>query len=813
MTRTLVVWLFACGVYACAADSGYLLPPQAVVDIIDAKPEPLADFSPDGKWLLLVERDAMPGIADLARRKLQLAGMRIDPAANGPFQIGYGRGLDLRKRDETNLTRVPLADGARLGTIVWSHRSDRFAYTVVTDHGTELWMATIDKPDKPRRLTDRLSTVMSSIRWMPDGQRILCQLTPEKRGAEPAAPRAPSGPNIQESLGNTSPTRTFQDLLANPHDEALWEHYATAQLAIVDADGTATNVGHPAIVDSAQPSPDGKHLLVTTIRRPFSYLLIWNSFPQRIEVWNLDGTLQYLVADVPLEENIPIQGVRTGPRDVDWASSQPASLVWTEALDGGDPRKKVPHRDRLMSLAVPFQGDPRELLKTEHRAMGASYFRDPNLLSVTEYDRDRRWIRTLLHRLDQPSAPAKVLDDRSLRDRYNDPGRMVSVADEAGHSVILQDGPWVFLSGQGASPEGLLPFFDRRNLDSLASERLWRCEPGRYELAVQVAATADGAKPRIITRHESPESPPNYFLRDLAADGNRRLTDFADPTPQIRGIKKQIVKYQRADGVPLSATLYLPADHKPGQRLPLLVWAYPLEYSDADTAGQITASPSMFTRMTGISHLTLVTQGYAIMDGATMPVIGDPETANDTFVDQIVGAAKAAIDKAAEMGVADPNRACVGGHSYGAFMTANLLAHCDLFRAGVARSGAYNRTLTPFGFQSERRPLWEAKEIYVKLSPFMQAEKINEPLLLIHGENDNNPGTFPLQSQRMYQAVKGNGGTVRLTMLPYESHGYSARESVLHTQAETIAWLNKYVRDSSGVQSSVKEPAAGSGGE
>jgi dipeptidyl aminopeptidase/acylaminoacyl peptidase len=338
---------------------------------------------------------------------------------------------------------------------------------------------------------------------------------------------------------------------------------------------------------------------------------------------------------------------------------------------------------------------------------------------------------------------------------------------------------------------------DRQNIKTLETERLWRCAEGTYETVVAVANSSDDAKPTVITNSQTPVKPPNYFLRNLNVDSMTALTNFDDPTPQIRGIKKQLVKYERADGVPLSATLYLPADYEEGTRLPLMVWAYPREFNDVKTAGQISGTPSQFTRMQSISHLTLLTQGYAIMDSATMPVIGDPETMNDTFIEQIVAAAQAAIDKADEMGVADPNRVAVGGHSYGAFMTANLLAHCDLFKAGVARSGAYNRTLTPFGFQSERRPYWQAKHIYHSISPFMHADKINEPLLLIHGENDNNSGTFPIQSQRMYQAIKGNGGTVRLCMLPYESHGYRARQSVLHTQAEMIEWLDKYVKNAS----------------
>lgn len=796
MRRLLFAFLACLVVQICMADeSGYRLPPQEVVDIIDAPPEPAVSISPDGQWLLLVERDAMPGIEDLARRKLQIGGIRIDPAANGQFRVDYARGISVRRRDGDQPVRVPLGEGAKLATINWSHTSQAFVYTVVTARGTELWAVDITQPDKPRRLTDRLSTVLGGADWMPDGKSVICRLTPESRGAEPPAPTKPLGPNIQESSGNTSPTRTYQDLLASPYDEALFAYHTTTQLATITLDGTLQTIGEQAMIDSAEPSPDGLHLLMTLIKRPFSYTLPYTSFAKEVVVWSIQGKPEYRVVNLPVEENIPIEGVRTGPRSIQWTSSDPATLVWYEALDGGDPRKKVEHRDRLMSFAAPFASEPRELHKIEHRAVGVSYFKNPALFAVTEYDRDRRWVRTLLHNLAQPTVAPKVLTDRSIRDAYGDPGDIVPQRNEHGHSVARQDGPWVYLSGAGASPQGYLPFLDRQNLETLQTERLWRCEVGQLESVAAIASSSADAKPQIITRRESSTTPQNYLLRDLQADSTKPLTDFRDPVPQIRGIRKELITYKRPDGVPLSATLYLPADYKPGTRLPLFIWAYPVEFSDASTAGQVTTSPNQFTRIRGASHLTLVTQGYAVMDNATMPVVGEPETMNDTFVAQIVAAAQAAIDKADELGVADRNRVAVGGHSYGGFMTANLLAHCDLFRAGVARSGAYNRTLTPFGFQAERRPFWQAQSIYMNLSPFTHANKIKEPILLIHGENDNNAGTFPLQSQRMFQAIKGNGGTVRLVMLPHESHGYSARESVLHVQAETIEWLNRHVRD------------------
>ena len=786
---------------AWSNETGYRLPPSEVIDIIAAPLEPVVSLSPDGGWMLLIERQALPPIEDLARRKLQIGGIRIDPVANGPSRTYSATGLVLQRvlegKDQPAEAeiRVPLRADAKLASVGWAHSSKAFYYTLVSASGTELWGVTIDEPTQPRRLTDRLSTVLGDPEWLPDAQHLICRLVPTDRGAEPVASLRPVGPSIQESSGNTSPARTFQDLLTSPHDEALFAHYTTTQAAIIGLDGSTQLVGQPAMFDSLQPSPDGQFLLVSTIKRPFSYTLPYQAFPKEIAVWDLQGKRVYQVADLPMEENIPIEGVPTGPRGIRWTASDPSTLAWFEALDGGDPRRKVSCRDRVMTISSPFATQPVELFQVEHRASGLTCFADPHLLALTDYDRDRRWIRTQLYDRRQPQAAPKVLVDRSLRDEYGDPGSLLLRLNERGAAMVRQDGPWIYRAGSGASPQGYLPFLDRQNLETSQTERLWRCEPGDLESPVKVVVSSVDSKPQIITRHESPTSPENYLYRDLETGKQWPLTQFPDPTPQIRSIRKELIQYQRADGVPLSGTLYLPADHQPGKRLPLFIWAYPLEYSDAATAGQVRTSPAQFTRMSGATHLTLVSQGYAVLDNATMPVVGEPETMNDTFVQQIVDSAQAAIDKMVELGVADPQRVAVGGHSYGAFMTANLLAHSNLFRAGIARSGAYNRTLTPFGFQAERRPFWQAKEIYMNLSPFTHADKIREPLLLIHGENDNNAGTFPIQSQRMYQAIKGNGGTVRLVMLPHESHGYISRESVLHVQAEMIDWLNRHVRD------------------
>jgi dipeptidyl aminopeptidase/acylaminoacyl peptidase len=540
-------------------------------------------------------------------------------------------------------------------------------------------------------------------------------------------------------------------------------------------------------------------LLTVRLQKPFSLALPLDFFPRKIEVLRSDGSVLMKLADIPLCDNIPIEGVRTGPRAVRWWPGYPARLLWTEALDGGDPNRKVDLREQLYFQDAPFNKSATPLLQLKGRYSGTTFFRDPKQWMTTQYDRDRRWTTSTMHRLisdgeptNPPRLESQVFFDRSIRDRYGDPGRILLEPDAAGFSVAKQIKNQVLLAGIGASPEGNRPFLDLKSLGDLETKRLWRCSQDRSENVVTVLNSDSNLT--LLTRSESSREPPNYFLRSLDSHSTEPLTDFVDQNPEIRGITKQIVRYQRPDGVPLSATLYLPANYQPGTRLPLVLWAYPMEFNDPDTAGQVSGNPNSFLRIAGSSHLALLLQGYAIMDEAAMPVIGDPETMNNTFIEQIVQAAHAAIDHAVALGVADPDRVAIGGHSYGAFMTANVLAHSQRFKAGIARSGAYNRTLTPFGFQSERRPLWEAKSVYVEISPLMHADQIKTPMLLIHGEMDNNPGTFPLQSQRMFQAIQGNGGLAKLVMLPYEGHGYRARQSVMHVQHEMVQWLDRYLK-------------------
>ncbi|HSB09615.1 MAG TPA: prolyl oligopeptidase family serine peptidase [Blastocatellia bacterium] len=787
--------------------SGYLMPPKVIVDILDAPPTPSVVVAPDRRTIALLERRSMPTIAELAEPIHRIAGARINPKTNGRQQRGGSViGITLKSIADGAERKVTVPPSPNIGNVSFSPDAKRLSFTNTKPNGIELWVAdTSTGQSKLISGTDRLNAAAGDpCDWLKDGVTLLCQLVPAGRGPAPAEPAVPTGPNIQENYGKAAPTATFEDMIKTNHDEDLFDYYFTSQLATIDsATGRKTLIGRPGILENVTPSPSGEYVLVSRIKRPFSRLVPMSGFPKDVEVWSRRGDVVKKIADQASSEGIPINGVQTGPRGVRWRPDQPATLTWSEALDGGDLKNKVPFRDKVMSLAAPFTA-PAEVIKTEWRFGGIAYT-EKGVALLSESDRASRRTRTWI--LEAGAEPRKLWERRQ-QDAYNAPGTPVVRRDGGGGGgrgggggfggfgggggLIIQNGDSIFLSGQGASPEGDRPFIDRLDLKTLKTERLFRSAEKTYEAIV--APLDDDAK-MLLTEYETPSEAPNYFVRDVAAGTKRQITHFKDPAPQFAGVEKQFVTYERKDGVKLSGTLYLPPGYKKGERLPLVMWAYPREFTDTDTASQVSGSPYRFTRVGGISHLFLLTQGYAIFDNPTMPIVGPGETANDTYVEQLVASAEAAVNKVVEMGVADRDRIGVGGHSYGAFMTANLLAHCDLFRAGIARSGAYNRTLTPFGFQSERRTFWEVPEIYGKMSPFFYANKINEPILLIHGEADDNSGTFPIQSERFYMALKGHGATVRYVTLPFEAHGYTGRESVLHTLAEMVSWMDKYVKN------------------
>ena len=775
----------------------YQIPDSDIVSIIDAPPTPVASLAPGRRFVALVHYETHPPVAHLARPYLALAGLRIDPSLGGRQRTRRLVGLSVIALPAGQPRRIELPEGRSVSMPVWAPDGRRFAFTVDQADGIAVWVAdaqaAIAAEVPGLRVRDVLggdpTSPGSTVRWSRDGATLLVLGSPAPPG--PPGPE-PIEPQTEESAGKRTQMATFTDLLRTDADADVFEALATTVPLRVEPDsGAATELGPPALYYYLSDSPDGAHLLVYRLQRPFSFRVPFPYFARRVEVWTASGQLERVIADLPVSDEVPRQGVPTGPRMVSWEESRPASLVWAEALDGGDPMAKVDHRDEILRLPAPFDESPQSSVLVEQRCLGWYDMAATGHLLVTEHDRDRRWLTSRLCDLAAPDS-SRVIFDHSADEAYLDPGTPMMTVHPDGTRTVLQDGHQIYLRGQGASPEGDRPFLDGLDLADLSSKRLWQSPADALE---QVLGFAGDDRGSVLIWHESRSEPPNLVVTRLDGTERLQLTSYPDPHPQLTGMDKQLLSYDRGDGVQLTGMLHLPPgyDQQRDGPLPLVIWAYPLDYGDAATAGQVRGTTERFTRLMAAEPIWFVLRGYAVLQGATMPVIGDPETMNDSYVEQITAAAAGHIRALAERGIADPRRVAVGGHSYGAFMTANLLAHTDLFAAGIARSGAYNRSLTPFGFQTERRNFWEAMPVYDRVSPFRYADKIAAPLLLIHGERDANSGTFPIQSERLFQAIQGTGGTARLVILPYENHGYVARESVLHMLAEEFAWLERWL--------------------
>jgi dipeptidyl aminopeptidase/acylaminoacyl peptidase len=795
--------LVATFVSASAAEFAYQVPPAPIPAMIDAAPTPAVVVSHDHRKLAILGRENLPSVAALARPVLRLGGWRIDPRTNGPAEIRMNWLTSIVLEDVgTGAQRaITLPRGLRFTAVQWSPDNRHLAFVAEVPHGLELWVVDADGT-AARKLTPGILNAAFGVHfeWTPDGRGLVFPRVPAARGAQPLEPAAPIGPNVQESAGRVAPDRTYEDLLKNGYDEALFDHYFTAALAQVDlASGKIRPIGEPGLISHFDLSPDGRFILVERLHRPFSYIVPSHLFPTEIGVWETaSGRMVRKLTDRPLADGLPIafDAVPAGPRAAEWRADAPATLVWVEALDGGDPGRVVDFHDRLLAEDAPFKGVPSTLLDMKSRFYEVEWGQAGAAVVSARWWKNRHETRTVI----DPTGAGTPRDiiERNYQDVYAEPG-----------NPLTQDGPFhrpvmaftadgdILMTGPGATRDGEQPFLASLNLATGTETKLWQADPLAYE---SVVALLDGAGHELLTRRESAVDAPNFYVRAVGpgAPSPRRLTQFQDPEPQFSGVTKQLIAYKRADGVDLSGTLYLPAGYDKGRDgpLPMLMWAYPTEFTDPRVAGQVVdRSKNRFTRPQGISHLFLLTQGYAILDGFSAPIIGaNGAEPNDSYVEQLVADAKAAVDAVAALGVADRDRVAVGGHSYGAFMTANLLAHSDLFRAGIARSGAYNRTLTPFGFQAEQRSYWQATDVYTQMSPFTYAPQIKAPILLMHGEADDNSGTFPIQSERFYAALKGAGATVRYVTLPNEPHGYRGRESTLHTLWEMANWLDRYVK-------------------
>jgi dipeptidyl aminopeptidase/acylaminoacyl peptidase len=820
------VWV---GNLVAQTTSGYNQPDKPILDVMHAPAPPRPFVSPTDEDILLVAQQEYPSITRVAAPFLRLAGVRVEPANHSKHDTPGGYGITACSSSyevvhiaDGKTIPVTLPAGACPGLPTWSADGKLFAFANIAPTSVELWIGDVATGAIRQVPNVALNPMFGGdLQWLGGTHTLLIKQVPAGLGPIPTAETALSGPSIQETLGTKGASSTYEvrDTLTDKHDEDVFDYFADSQLALVQAESSAvTPVGKPANILEVNPAPDARHILVSSIHKPYSYVTTYDHFPQEVEVWDIADPHRvsvHTIASLPLADRVPIQGVPTGPRNFDWRATDPATLIWAEALDGGDWNNTVPNRDKIMLLKAPFTGTPAEIERTAQRYAGFDWSEKPGIALLSQEDDNRHWRHTDIVNVDDLSQKPRTLWDLSSDDSYGDPGNPVYRRLPNGVYVMRMDGNSIFLSGRGASPQGLRPFFDRLDLDSAKSERLFRSDGSSLE--VFVAFTGDDTR-HFLTWHQSPTDPPNAFVRTLGkpAPGEAAgessfastavpVTHIPDYTPQVRAIKKRLVKYKRADGVDLSFTLYTPPGYKEGTRVPTILYAYPLDYANASQAGQVTGSDQTFTRLHEYQLLLLA--GYAILDNTSFPIVGDPKKAYDTYLDQLVADANAAIAEGVRIGVVDPDRVGVTGHSHGALMTANLIAHTDLFRAGVATSGSFNKTLTPFGFQNERRSVWEAQDVYLKVSPFFYADKIKHPLLIVHGEEDANPGTTPIQAKFLYEAIRGNGGVARLVMLPHEPHWYTAMESNEQLVYEMIRWFDTYVKNAPAAVAGAEAPA------
>lgn len=788
-----LLFFVACSTFA-QENLGYQRPPEAIAKLLEAPLTPFVSFSPDKQWMLLLDRSDFPTIEQLSRPELRIGGLRINPQNFGPSRSNYTIGLKVKRfSDGEELTIKNLPDPLLASSISFSPDSKKIAFLQNNPDKIELWLVDVATLTASKLTERKINNVMGGYTWLSDSQQILFAAVPENMKPLAEKSRVPSGPIIEENLGKKAPSRTYQDLLKNPHDEAAFDYYAQSDLVLKSIIGTEKTLSTKAIHSGFNPSPDGKLILTEIIQKPYSYLVPAYLFPTTVNVVDLNGKLVKEIAKIPLLDYIPtgFNATQREPRSHNWRADKPATLVWAHAQDGGDPKAKADIRDKVYTWDYPFSGNAKELISLPLRFSRISWGNDNVAWVYERWTSDRK---ERVYQVNPTTGAKKTVFDRNYEDAYSDPGNVITTPNQYGRNVLSITNNTVFLTGAGSSPAGDLPFLDKMDLNTGKKTRLWQCAAPYYETFITFL---DSKKGTFVTSRESNTENPNYYARTIGSAKLNPVTSFPHPYPQLKDVTKQVLKYKRADGVELTADLYLPPGYKKEDGpLPGFVWAYPREFKSADAAGQVKGSPHTFTRLSWGGPIYWVMRGYAVLDNASMPIVGEGTAEpNDTYIPQLVASAKAVVDYGASLGVLDPNRVGVGGHSYGAFMTANLLAHSDIFKAGIARSGAYNRTLTPFGFQAEERTYWQAPEVYYEMSPFSYADKLKEPILFIHGEADNNSGTFPIQTERFYNAIKGHGGTARYVVLPYESHGYAAKESIMHTLWEMDSWLETYVKN------------------
>ncbi|UMQ42536.1 prolyl oligopeptidase family serine peptidase [Chryseobacterium sp. Y16C] len=776
----------------------YQKPSPEILKLADYERPPSVLMNSKKDWIVFTYRPTYKTLEDLSQQEMKLGGLRINPVTNISSSITYLNNLKVRKTAEKNEIQVKnLPSNAKIAYTSFSPDEKKFAFTNTTGKGVELWIVDLETATAKKVTADNLNANLGSpYVWHKDSQNLLIKTLSQNRGTLiDSSKDLPTGPIVSTSDGKVSQNRTYQDLLKNPQDEKNFEILTSSDIYKVDLNGNLNKIKEKDMYAGLSFSPDGNYLMTTTIKKPFSYIVPLSRFPMTTTVYDSNGNVVKIVNETPLNEIMPkgFSSVRTGKRDMGWRSDMPATLVYTEALDGGDQSKTAEYRDEIFTWEAPFTSAPKSFFKTKQRYEDISWTNDHYAI-VHESWYDTRNTKSFL--VDLNTNESKVIDDRNYQDVYSDPGNFNTTKNQFGRTVLDLKGGKAYLIGAGFTKDGQHPFIDEMDIKTLKKKRLYTSNLKNEK--EEIVDILNPFKGEILTIQQSASQYPNYFKRNIKSNKTESVTSFANPFESIKDVYKEVITYKRNDGVTLSGTLYLPANYDrkaKKEKLPLLIWAYPTEYKDKNTAGQSTQNPNDFTFPYYGSFVYWTTKGYAVLDDAAFPIIGEGKTEpNDTFIPQLVANGRAAIDAVDKLGYIDRNKVAVGGHSYGAFMTANLLTHSKDYACGIARSGAYNRTLTPFGFQSEQRNYWDIPEIYNAMSPFMNADKMKTPLLLVHGDADNNPGTFTLQTERYFQALKNLGAPVKMVLLPKEAHGYAAKENILHLLWEQDQFLEKCLK-------------------
>lgn len=777
------------------------------------------NISPDRTRFIHVQSEGPARIANLARPSLNIAGFQIDPVAerSRSATMRQNTGLVVKSFDGLKDVEIQLPKGSSPGTPEWSPDGSRIAFVNNLPGESVIFLADPATgkswPLSPRRL---LATRVTSLEWVNKGRSLVAVLIPAKRPALPSATEAPAGPLVRVSDDKPNSLRTYADLLTDSIESDVLKHYSTGQLALVDAStGAVTEVGEPKMYSSIDPAPSGDWFIVNATEEPFSYLVPFSSFPSRQTLIGMDGKE---VAELS-KRGLPAGGDNGDDSD-QWDSDQIGEQRGPRggaAQTGGNPRGEQPKRglawrpdgaglsymqktqaesaekqkDRLMLWKAPFGKDDGEVVYETEGDLGSLTYTNDGRAFLTQSAANETTISIL--DLKRGVAPRKVF---SYKTGPNEEpvGSLVTVQNENNSSVALltKDGRYAFLSGtkQPKDPraEAPRPFLNKLDLNEGKTEQIFLSSADKYE----TASILDPETAKLLINRQSPTTPNNVFVR--TESGEKKLTDNIDYLPEVTQAKQDRVQITRQDGIKFWATVTRPEWMTTGRGKKAMFWFYPSEVRNQqaiDNSGR-SYNKNAFRRPSSSSIQLLILEGYVVVE-PDCPIVGTAERPNDGYVPQLRNNLAATIDTLEAADLIDRRLLALGGHSYGAFSTANAMVHTPYFKAGIAGDGNFNRSLTPFGFQAEPRQLWEARDIYYEMSPIWMADRLTGALLMYHGAWDQNMGTDPINSPRMFAALEALGKPCAMYIYPYEDHGQIAVESRLDMWARWTAWLDKWL--------------------